>query len=109
MAEVDAAVDGEELATIVDNVARASARTEELTAELLAMSRNLGAAAVSADSTLRRMAAVAGAIEQGEGTLGMLVRDPDLYVRMVESTQAVEALLRDIRENPRRYITVRIF
>ncbi len=109
LGEIDQAVDADQLAAIVDNVARASARTEELTDELLQMSRNLGAAAVSADSTLERMAAVAGAIESGEGTLGQLVRDPDLYLRMVESTIAIEALLRDIRENPRRYITVRIF
>ena len=64
---------------------------------------------MSADSTFRQLSGIAGAIERGEGSLGMLLRDTALYVNLVETNLEVQNLLRDIRRNPRRYINLTIF
>jgi phospholipid/cholesterol/gamma-HCH transport system substrate-binding protein len=52
---------------------------------------------------------IASAVERGEGTLGRLLRDTTLYQTLVETNVEVQALLRDIRRNPRRYINLTIF
>lgn len=108
-AEVELAIGGGRLTGIVQNVERTSARTDSLTAILVAASRDLQATAAVADSTFRTVGGIAAAIERGEGTLGMLLQDTSLYLNLVETNLEVQALLRDIRRNPRRYINLTIF
>jgi phospholipid/cholesterol/gamma-HCH transport system substrate-binding protein len=48
-------------------------------------------------------------IDAGDGTLGMLSSDPELYQRAVAALDSFEHLIRDVRENPKRYINVRVF
>jgi phospholipid/cholesterol/gamma-HCH transport system substrate-binding protein len=48
-------------------------------------------------------------IENGNGSLGMIARDDALYERAVGALSELEALLEDVRRNPRRYINVRVF
>ena len=108
-AQIETAVGEDRLVSIVGNVERTTARTDSLTRELLAMSRDLQAAAVTADSTLRAVGAIAAQLERGEGTLGKLLQDTTLFAGLRESSVELQALLRDIRENPRRYITIRVF
>lgn len=108
-AQVETAVGEDRLIGIVGNVERTTASTDSLTRELLAMSRDLQAAAVTADSTLRALGAIAARMERGEGSLGKLLQDTMLFVGLRESSIELQSLLRDIRENPRKYITVRVF
>ena len=108
-AEVEGAVGGGRLNSIVGNVERTTARTDTLTVALAAASRDLQLAARSADSTFRAVSAIADRVQRGEGSLGMLLSDTSLYVRISESTLQLQALLRDIRENPRKYINLTVF
>lgn len=55
------------------------------------------------------LAATARRVDSGEGSIGLLARDPDLYLRTVAVLESLEYLLTDVRQNPRRYINVRIF
>lgn len=43
-------------------------------------------------------------IDQGEGTLGMLINDPALYEEMVGLTQNMNQLVQDVQRNPGRYL-----
>lgn len=43
-------------------------------------------------------------INQGEGTLGLLVNDPRLYNRLDSTAASLNALLLDIQRNPKRYL-----
>ncbi len=68
------------------------------------------------DSTGRRLEATLGhldsllvALRVGQGTVARLVQDSTLYFRLDSTLQAVEDLLRDIRENPGRYVHISIF
>jgi phospholipid/cholesterol/gamma-HCH transport system substrate-binding protein len=108
-AEVETAIGGGRLTTIVQNVERTTSNTDSLVQILVATGRDLRRTAVSADSTFRQVSGIASAIERGEGSLGLLLRDTALYVNLVETNIEVQALLRDIRLNPRRYINLTIF
>jgi phospholipid/cholesterol/gamma-HCH transport system substrate-binding protein len=107
--QAEAAIGGGRLENIVTNVESMTAQTDSLSGVLLATSRDMRTAAFAADTTFRRIGAIAAAIERGEGTLGLLVRDTALYGSIVRSNTEVQALLADIRQNPRRYINIRIF
>jgi phospholipid/cholesterol/gamma-HCH transport system substrate-binding protein len=48
-------------------------------------------------------------INQGEGTLGMLVNNDSLYQNLTSLSQELDLLLRDLQENPKKYINVSIF
>ncbi|MGH7506079.1 MAG: MlaD family protein [Longimicrobiales bacterium] len=108
-AQVDSAIGDDRLVAIVRNVEQATAQVDSLATELLVMSRDLKAASASADTTFAAVGAIAQRIERGEGSLGRLLADTMLYIGLRESSLELQALLRDIRENPGRYLTVRIF
>jgi phospholipid/cholesterol/gamma-HCH transport system substrate-binding protein len=108
-AEIETAIGSGRLSGIVSNVERATARTDTLAAILAAASQDLRATAARADTTLRQIGGIASAVDRGEGTLGLLLRDTALYYSLTEMNAEVQALLSDIRQNPRRYINLRIF
>jgi phospholipid/cholesterol/gamma-HCH transport system substrate-binding protein len=108
-AEIEQAIGGGRLTTIVQNVERTTSRTDSLVSILAAASHDLRTTAMTADGTLRQVSSIATAVERGEGSLGMLLRDTTLYLHLVDTNLEVQALLRDIRRNPRRYINLTIF
>ncbi|MGH7576316.1 MAG: MlaD family protein [Longimicrobiales bacterium] len=108
-AQLEVAVGEDRLIEIVNNVERTTARTDSLTRELMLMSRDLQHASASADTTMRALGALAQSVQRGEGSLGRLLTDTMLYAGMRETSLELQALVRDIRENPRRYFTVRVF
>ena len=48
-------------------------------------------------------------INQGEGTLGMLVNNDSLYQNLSSLSQELDLLLKDLQENPKKYINVSVF
>ncbi len=46
---------------------------------------------------------------EGEGTVGKLLRKDDLYEEVRETNQALRDLIVDIKENPKKYITIKVF
>jgi phospholipid/cholesterol/gamma-HCH transport system substrate-binding protein len=48
-------------------------------------------------------------VESGKGTLGRVIQDDGLYYELVVTLRDAKALLRDVRENPKRYFKVSIF
>jgi phospholipid/cholesterol/gamma-HCH transport system substrate-binding protein len=107
--QVENAISGDKLTNIVANAEKASLQIDSLTRELLQTSRSLRTVAATADTTLRSVGAVASGLQRGDGTLGLLMQDTALFWRIVETNAELQALLRDIRANPGRYINVRVF
>ena len=107
--QVDRAISGDKLVHIMASAERASEQIDSLSLQLLQTSRELGAAAVAADTTLASVGAVADAMLRGQGSLGLMLRDSSLYWRLVESNAEIQSLLKDLRANPKKYINVRIF
>lgn len=48
-------------------------------------------------------------IESGDGTLARLINDPALYERLNTFVVDAQTLVNDIRQNPRKYINLKIF
>jgi phospholipid/cholesterol/gamma-HCH transport system substrate-binding protein len=108
-AQIESAIGDDRLISIVGSVERTTARTDTLARELLAMSRDLKIAAASADTTFAAVNDIALRIQRGEGTIGRLLADTMLYYGLRESSIELQALMRDIRENPSKYITIRVW
>jgi phospholipid/cholesterol/gamma-HCH transport system substrate-binding protein len=107
--QVESAIAGDKLVNIVAAAEHASVRIDSLSSELLSTSRTMQRAAMTADTLMRSVGTIANSMSRGEGTLGLMLRDTTLYWRIVETNAELQALLRDLRLNPRRYINVRIF
>lgn len=61
------------------------------------------------NKTMEALSAAMDKINRGEGSLGLLVNDEELYRNLETSSKQLELLLEDIRQNPRRYINVSVF
>ncbi len=48
-------------------------------------------------------------VESGQGTLGRLIAEEDLYLRMQSTLEEVDSLLADIKADPTRYLTFELF
>ncbi len=64
--------------------------------------RNLENTITSLDALLKRM-------EEGEGTMGRLLKDDSLYENLSEASRELDLLLQDFRLNPKRYVNVSVF
>lgn len=80
-----------------------------LTDELNSSLGDMRAAAQQADTTFARLDALLAAAETGDGSVGKLLGDPALAEGAIEAVQELRALLADIQENPRRYLSFSIF
>lgn len=83
------------LQTTVDRLEAASAGLSETT-------RNLADASRSLSSILAK-------IDSGQGSAGRLVNDPGLYDRVTMTLTSLEALVTDVKHNPKRYLSVSVF
>lgn len=61
------------------------------------------------DQSLISFASVMAKVDQGEGTLGRLVNDTTLYGELSTTLREIRELTADVKENPRRYLTFRVF
>jgi len=83
-------------------LARAIARTDSMSIRLDAATGSLQQASQSLASLVQR-------VDSGEGTLGRLTRDDELYRNMNAAITSLNQLTTDIRQNPRKYINVSVF
>jgi phospholipid/cholesterol/gamma-HCH transport system substrate-binding protein len=61
------------------------------------------------DSLRATLQQVAGKVDRGEGTLGRLVNDDSLYTQVRATTVSLQALIDDIKKNPKKYVHVSVF
>lgn len=89
------AFDSVQLDSIVRNLNRTTASAEGLASELTATSQRLNTLLAAADS--------------GNGTVGLLLRDPALYQDMRGLVARLDSLTADVQRSPRKYINLSIF
>ena len=61
------------------------------------------------NTTIAGLQAIMNDVNNGQGTLGKLTSDDSLYVNMDNTAAALDALLSDMKENPRRYVHFSLF
>ncbi len=70
---------------------------------------NIPATFSNINTTVADMQKLLSSIEQGKGTLGQLMVNDSLYNQLNNSAASLDSLLRDIRENPKRYVKFAVF
>jgi phospholipid/cholesterol/gamma-HCH transport system substrate-binding protein len=109
LSRVDSATADGQLQDILDNtragsgdLRQASADLRELLATVKGQQASLVRALLAADSVLSR-------IQNGQGTLGLLSKDPAAYNETIETMQELRRLIADIQMNPRKYFKFSVF
>lgn len=74
-----------------------------------AVVNNLEGVISKLDETLAQLSGIATKMNEGEGSLGKLVNEKELYNHMNETSKNLSLLLQDLRLNPKRYVNVSIF
>ena len=62
-----------------------------------------------AENSLKGFEEIATRINRGEGSAGKLLNDPEAYDRLNRMVDSVDALIKDIKENPKRYLKFSLF
>lgn len=108
------------LRTAIENLAAASETAKSLTTDREDQLRNsldnFASAANKLDGLTTRLDSLRAVIfnmtakvDRGEGTLGKLVNDDQLYADLNESISSLKALIEDIKAHPKRYLKLSIF
>jgi len=88
------------LAVITNDLKQTTATLSE--ADLSSLIQNL-------HQTSSSLADITNQIQSGEGTLGQLVANDSLYVALHQTNTALQLLLDDLRNNPKRYVHFSLF
>ncbi len=70
---------------------------------------NLGATIKNLEATMGNLNALLAKVEKGEGSLGKLMKNEELYNNMADASRELDLLLQDFRLNPKRYVNVSVF
>lgn len=74
-----------------------------------AMIKNLDATMVEANQSMAQLAEIMKDLENGNGSLGKLLKDEAFYDNTSATMKNLELLLQDFRLNPKRYVNVSVF
>ena len=69
----------------------------------------LGNTIKSLDSTVYNLNNILAKINSGDGSMGKLINNPELYQNLTKVSMELELLLQDFRLNPKRYVNVSVF
>ena len=57
---------------------------------------------------MNNLAELSSRLEKGEGSVGLLFKDPQLYNNSSQTLVETRELVKAIRENPKKYLTFRV-
>lgn len=60
-------------------------------------------------STSEQLSGLIQGINTGKGTLGKLTQDEQLYDNLTKATESLDALIEDMKQNPKRYLNISVF
>ncbi len=70
---------------------------------------DLGKTVTSLNSTLAKVNGIMAGLEQGNGSMGKLLKDDVFYNNLSKTSKELELLLQDLRLYPTRYVNVSLF
>ncbi len=91
---------GDQLSNIIQNFSQIS--------DTLAKA-DIAQTIVNANAALADVSKVVEKINSGEGSLGMLINNPEMYNRLEAASKNLDLLTEDIRINPNRYVHFSVF
>jgi len=115
MIKVDSMVDlnDERISKVVQNLESISSNLESSNGEIKTILTNfatLSDSLVKADIavTLKNVSEITAKINNGEGSIGLLMKDDKIYANFEKSTRELAELLEDIKKHPSRYVNFSI-
>lgn len=96
-----------ELPTTMSNVNNITANLSEVSDELKAA--QLDSTLLKVDATIANLENITNLLKSNENTLGALLNDKELYQNLDSTIQSANALLIDLKENPKRYVHFSVF
>lgn len=81
----------------------------QFTDSLAAQSGKIRGIITQAESSLSNFKAILAKVDKGEGSLGLLVNDKELYNNLSSSSKSLDSLLVDVRRHPKRYVHFSVF
>ena len=95
------------LKATLKNVEGTTSNLEKMTDSLAAI--RWGETANEIQFLVTNLTAITQPIAEGEGTIGQLIKNDSLYYHVNASTEALEALLKDLKAHPKRYVHFSLF
>ena len=115
MVKVDSMVDinDDRIAKVVKNLESITSNLESSNGEIKTILTNfatLSDSLVKADiaTVLQNVNDIATKINNGEGSIGLFLKDDKIYANFEKSTRELASLLEDIKKNPSRYVNFSI-
>lgn len=109
LARVDSATAEGQLQQILNNASEGSGDLRAASADLKGLLATARGQEASLVSTLQAADSVLSRIQNGQGTLGLLSKDPAMYNEVIETMQELRRLIADIQMNPRKYFKFSVF
>jgi phospholipid/cholesterol/gamma-HCH transport system substrate-binding protein len=69
----------------------------------------IGALVSNFENLVKDFEGIANNLKSGQGTVGKLLQDDQVYVNLERTTKQMELLLQDLRLNPKRYVHLSVF
>ena len=91
----------------LNNLGNVTSNLSQLTDSLNQMPLN--ATVKNFESTSSKLRSIIDKLDSGQGSAGMILKDQMLYDNLVNSSEALDVLLTDLKENPKRYLHFSIF
>lgn len=103
-----------QLRPVASNVTSITANVDTITGDLAAVSGMLRNAPVdtlmaSLQASLANLEVLTNDLNNPDGTLGKLSKDPALYENLNATVASLDSLFIDIKRNPKRYVTIKVF
>lgn len=93
--------------TMTNNMTTVSKDLAGMTSQLKSI--DLASSYNSIDSTLRNVQGLSNKLNSKDSSLGLLLNDRELYDSLNVTISNASLLLKDVKENPSRYINVKVF
>ncbi|PID88908.1 MAG: ABC transporter permease, partial [Bacteroidia bacterium] len=61
------------------------------------------------DQAMAHLSSILQKIDNGQGSMGLLLHDDSLYLELDKSANDLNELLEDIKKNPKRYVKFSLF
>lgn len=102
------------LASNTNAISATLSNAEKITNDFAKLSENLASVNLAGtvqdlEKTLSNVNSLLGNIEKGNGTIGKLMTDDQMYVNLENASKELEELLRDMKEHPKRFVHFSLF
>lgn len=97
----------QQMPQMLENADGMLANANNLTRNLNEM--NLAATMQKVDNTLRNVEQMTAKLNSNDGTIGLLMRDPELYNNLNATMMHADSLMIDLKRHPKRYVHFSVF